>query len=179
MRGDSQQSQRYPVVGVGGVVIRDGRALLIRRGTPPLEGRWSIPGGRVEWGETLEQAVVRELLEETGLHARVVELIEIVERIFDDEPNGLPAPAPSASQGDAPRADAGAQFHFIILDFLCEASAGEARAGGDALEVAWAGQDDLARYQLTEAATRVIGRAFALARGRSPQRRFATVPLSS
>jgi ADP-ribose pyrophosphatase YjhB (NUDIX family) len=147
-------------------VIRDGRALLIRRGTPPLEGRWSIPGGRVEWGESLEEAVVRELREETGLGARVIELIEILERIFDDEPNGLTAPLPPSRQDVAPRADAGTQFHFIILDFLCEAPAGEARAGGDALEVAWAGEDELARYQLTEAATRVIRRAFALARDR-------------
>ncbi len=170
MQEENILSRSYPVVGVGGVVIRDGRALLVRRGTPPLVGRWSIPGGRVEWGETLEQAVVRELREETGLHARVIELIEILERIFDDEPNGLLAPAPASSQGAAPRADAGAQFHFIILDFLCEAPAGEACAGGDALEVAWAGEEELARYQLTEAATRVIRRAFALARERSAQR---------
>jgi ADP-ribose pyrophosphatase YjhB (NUDIX family) len=110
--------------------------------------------------------VVRELREETGLDARVIELIEILERIFDDEPNGLSATALPSGPSAAPRADAAAQFHFVILDFLCEAPDGEARAGGDALEVAWAGEDELARYQLTEAATRVIRRAFALARGR-------------
>jgi mutator protein MutT len=152
----TRAEQRYPVVGVGGVVIRDGRALLIRRGTPPLEGRWSIPGGRVEWGESLEQAVVRELREETGLDVRVIELIEIVERILDEPPSHDASAVP--------------QFHFVILDYFCEAPAGQARAGGDALEVAWAGEDELARYQLTEAATRVIRRAFALARERSVQR---------
>ena len=156
-----------PVVGVGGVVIRDGRALLIRRGTPPLEGHWSIPGGRVEWGETIEQAVVRELKEETGLDARVIALIEIVERIFDDELHfaGEPPPATSAARA----ASLSPQFHFIILDYYCEAAAGDAHAGGDAREVAWAGEDELPRYHLTDAALRVIRRAFALSRQRHPQ----------
>lgn len=149
-------SPRYPVTCVGGVVIRNGRVLLIRRGTPPLEGRWSIPGGRVEWGETLEQAVLRELREETGLDVRVIELIEIVERIFDDPP-----------ARDSPAAP---QFHFVILDYLCEAPAGEARAGGDAREVLWVSEEELARYELTEAATRVICRAFAMVRERCNQR---------
>jgi mutator protein MutT len=149
-------AKRYPVVGVGGVVIRDGRALLIRRGTPPLQGRWSIPGGRVEWGETIEQAVLRELREETGLEARAIELIEVVERIFDDEPNELNA--------NHPRPSSGAQYHFILLDFLCAASNGEAHAGGDAREIAWAAEEELDRFDLNEAAARVTRKAFAYAR---------------
>jgi 8-oxo-dGTP diphosphatase len=158
VKKETDQARQYPVVGVGGVVIRDGRVLLIRRGTPPLEGRWSIPGGRVEWGETIEQAVVRELREETGLDVQVIELIEIVERIFDQEPN-----EPGARE---PRPSSDAQYHFIILDFWCKAPVGEERAGGDAREIAWAGQDDLARYELTESALRVIRAAFLLARQR-------------
>ena len=73
------------MVGVGGVVIQDGRALLIRRGTEPLKGEWSIPGGMLELGETLVAGVERELLEETGLKVRVIELIEIFERISHAE----------------------------------------------------------------------------------------------
>ena len=69
-------------MGVGGVVVHEGRALLIRRGSPPLQGEWSIPGGMLEVGETLEQGVIRELAEETGLEVSVVELIEVFERIF-------------------------------------------------------------------------------------------------
>lgn len=156
MQKEIAHARQNPVVGVGGVVFRDGRVLLIRRGTPPLQGRWSIPGGRVEWGETLEQAVVRELREETGLDVQVIELIEIVERIFDDEP-GEP-------EATGPRPSRDAQYHFVILDFLCAAPAGEARSGGDAREIAWAGEDDLPRYELTESALGVIRAAFLLAR---------------
>ena len=76
-----------PLVGVGGVVIDDGRALLIRRGSPPMEGQWSIPGGMLELGETLTQGVARELAEETGLDVKVAELLEVFERIFPAPPN--------------------------------------------------------------------------------------------
>ncbi len=76
-----------PVVGVGGVIIEDGRALLIRRGSEPLLGQWSIPGGTLELGESLQQGVARELLEETGIEVRVLELIEVFDRIFL-EPTG-------------------------------------------------------------------------------------------
>lgn len=158
MAPELNSAKRYPVVGVGGVVVRDGRVLLARRGTPPLEGRWSIPGGRVEWGETIERALIRELREEAGLDVRVIELIEIVERIFDEKPN-----APGA---DEPRSASDPQYHFVILDFYCEAPRGEACAGGDARGIAWAAEHELARYDLTEAATRVIHRAFAMARDR-------------
>src|SRR5579862_2513364 len=77
----------HPMIGVGGVVVDDGRALLIRRAGPPLQGEWSIPGGLLEVGETIEQGIARELEEETGLDVRVVELIEVFERIFPAPPN--------------------------------------------------------------------------------------------
>jgi 8-oxo-dGTP diphosphatase len=134
-----------PVVGVGGVVIVDGRALLIRRGNPPLEGEWSIPGGTLEVGETLLDAVRRELAEETGIEVRVGELIEVFERIFADG-EGHP------------------KYHFVIVDYLCEATRGTARAGSDVTDVAWAAESELPKYSLTPTATRVIKKAFQMAR---------------
>jgi 8-oxo-dGTP diphosphatase len=146
-----------PMVGVGGVVVDDGRALLIRRGSAPLEGQWSIPGGMLEVGETLEQGVARELAEETGLEVHVIELIEVFERIFPAPPNA------DGSPGDAARP----QYHFVILDYLCEMQGGTLCAGSDALEFAWAREEELERFDLTVAATRVLRKAFARARERA------------
>ena len=139
-----------PVVGVGGVVIEHGRALLIRRGGEPLKGQWSIPGGTLETGETLEEGTRREMEEETGLRVRVVELIEVFERIFRE-------PADPASR---PR------YHFIILDYLCERLSGEARAGSDVTDIAWVEESALAAYDLTPTATRILKKAFALSASR-------------
>lgn len=136
-----------PIVGVGGVLISDGRALLIKRGHPPLQGEWSIPGGTIELGETLIEGVERELLEETAIQVRVVDLIEVFERVFRDD-NGR------------------TQYHFVILDYLCEPVSGEARAGSDVTDVAWVQEADLDRYSVTPTATRVIRRAFEMAAAR-------------
>lgn len=143
MTGTREYPER-PVVGVGGVVIADGRALLIRRGHPPLEGEWSIPGGTLEIGETLLDAVRRELAEETGIDVRVGELIEAFDRIFPD------------GEGQA-------KYHFVILDYLCEAIRGTARAGSDVTDVVWAAESELPKYSLTPTATRVIKKAFQMA----------------
>jgi len=134
-------------VGVGGVVIRDERALLIRRGSAPLEGEWSIPGGMLEIGETILEGVQRELLEETAIEVKVLDLIEVFERLTRDEAGRL-------------------KYHFVILDYLCEAVRGEARAGSDVTDVAWSRESDLSEYSLTPTATRVIQKAFEMARGR-------------
>jgi 8-oxo-dGTP diphosphatase len=131
-----------PVVGVGGVVIRDGRALLIKRGSEPLKDQWSIPGGTLELGESIQEGVRRELLEETGIEVRVGELIEVFDRIFRDAAGEI-------------------QYHFVIVDYLCEAINGEARAASDVTNVAWVNEEDLWNYKLSEAATRVIQKAFA------------------
>jgi len=77
-----------PVVGVGGVVIENGRVLLIRRGSEPLRGHWSIPGGTLELGESLQEGVARELLEETSLQVRVLEMIEAFDHIYIDQEEG-------------------------------------------------------------------------------------------
>jgi ADP-ribose pyrophosphatase YjhB (NUDIX family) len=132
-----------PIIGVGGVVISDGRVLLVRRGGPPLQGQWSIPGGILESGETLIEGVRRELAEETGIDVRVRTLIEVFERI-DRDPSGK------------------AQYHFVVLDYLCEAVRGIALAGSDVSEVAWAAPFELEKYSLTEIAGRVIRKAFEL-----------------
>jgi len=162
LRTNSKEYPERPVVGVGGVVIEDGRVLLIRRGGEPLKGQWSIPGGTLECGETLEQGTVREMFEETGLRVRIVELIEVFERIFRDPPSELDAAnAANDIASGRPR------YHFIILDYLCERVEGEARAGSDVTDVAWVGENDLGPYQLTAVATRIIRKAFAMAAGRA------------
>lgn len=142
---DGREYPERPLVGVGGVVISDGRALLIRRGGPPLEGQWSIPGGMLEVGETILEGVRRELLEETCVQVRVLDLIEVFERINLD-PGGK------------------ARYHFVVLDYLCEAMGGEACAGSDVTDVAWATPEELTNYSLTETATRVILKAFEMER---------------
>src|SRR5213592_1059716 len=81
----SREYPERPIVGVGGVIIDQGRTLLIRRGSEPLLGEWSIPGGTLEIGETLEEGVASELLEETGIEVRVLELIEVFDRIFPED----------------------------------------------------------------------------------------------
>ena len=148
-----------PVVGIGGVVIDAGRALLIRRSSPPLENQWSIPGGTLELGETLEQGVRRELAEETGLDVTVIALIEVFERID---------PAAQGAEGNPSSVNATRpQYHFVILDYLCEGRSGTLRAGSDAKEFAWASEDELEKFNLTAAATRVLKKGFAMARARA------------
>jgi 8-oxo-dGTP diphosphatase len=141
---DGREYPERPMVGVGGVVISKGRALLIRRGGPPLEGQWSIPGGMLEVGETILEGVRRELGEETGIEVRVGQLIEVFERINLDGGGKT-------------------KYHFVVLDYLCQAVRGEARAGSDVTDVAWAAPSELAKYSLTETATRVILKAFEMA----------------
>jgi len=140
------------MVGVGGVIIVQGRALLIRRGSEPLLGEWSIPGGMLELGETLEQGVARELLEETGLTVRVIELIEVFDRIYVESTAG-------AEEGKK-----GPRFHYVIVDYLCERIAGDAMAGSDVTDVVFATEEELHKFKLTETATRILKKAFAMNR---------------
>jgi ADP-ribose pyrophosphatase YjhB (NUDIX family) len=150
----SREYPERPVVGIGGVIIDRGRALLIRRGSEPLLGEWSIPGGSLELGETLEQGVARELLEETGMTVRVLELIEVFDRIYLDSGTA------DGRAGQKPR------FHYVIADYLCEVVTGEPRAGSDVTDVAFAREDELAGFHLTETATRILKKAFAMDRAR-------------
>lgn len=131
-----------PIVGVGAVIVEGSRVLLIRRGREPLLGQWSIPGGVVEAGETMRQAAAREAREETGLEIEVGELLEVFESIV-----------PGADPGRS-------QYHYVIIDFLCQKKSGELRAGGDALEALWASRDQLAELKVSESACKVIHKAF-------------------
>ena len=130
---------------MGGVLIHGGKVLLIRRGKEPLRGRWVVPGGTVELGETLERALVREMLEETGLAVAPVELLTVFDRI----------------QEEAGRVS----YHYVIVDYLCRYEGGEARAGSDAEAVAWAALADLPAYDLPAKALEVVLDGFARAEG--------------
>jgi 8-oxo-dGTP diphosphatase len=106
-----------PLVGVGAVIVHEGRVLLVQRGTEPAKGQWSIPGGLIEIGELLSSAVVREVLEETGLVVEPVELIELLDRIHRD--------------GERVR------YHYVIADYLCRVVDGTLLAATDADAVRW------------------------------------------
>jgi mutator protein MutT len=129
-----------PLLGVGAVIVDGDRVLLVKRGQEPLKGEWSLPGGVVDAGETLQAAVAREVLEETGLIVDVARLLEVVERITRDD-------------------DGRVRYHFVIVDYLCRPTGGALAAASDADLVEWARLDDLDRYRLTDAARHVIGKA--------------------
>lgn len=131
---------------------------MIRRGSEPLRGQWSIPGGTLEIGESLQDGVARELLEETGLEVRVLDTIEVFDRIFHEE-SGVGDGSPKRPK-----------FHYVIVDYLCERVSGEARAGSDVTDVAYSREDELENYHLTPTATRVLRKAFAMARERQAKR---------
>jgi 8-oxo-dGTP diphosphatase len=133
-----------PIVGVGAVIIDRGRVLLVKRGSPPMLGQWTIPGGVVELGETLRSAAEREAQEETGLTVHVGEVIEVIDRIL-------------------PGDDGRTQFHYVLVDFLCSVVQGEANAGSDAAEVAWAAENELETFKLEKTALEVILKALGLA----------------
>jgi 8-oxo-dGTP diphosphatase len=125
----------WPRLGVGGIVIHNGRVALVRRANPPFIGEWTVPGGRVEAGETIAEAVERELLEETGLIVRAGELIYHFEHIE------------YGANGEL-------RYHYVVLDLLAELVGGELRAASDAAEAAW-----LSRQQIDDSKINPITRA--------------------
>ena len=142
-RGSREYPER-PIVGVGAVIVEADRVVLIRRRYEPLAGQWSLPGGTLELGETLEQGAAREMLEETGLVVHIGPVIEVFDRImYDDEKR--------------------VRYHFVLVDYLCWPVSGELRAGSDVEDAVFASRDDLAGYGLTSKATAVIERGFDLA----------------
>ena len=133
-----------PVVGVGGVVVKDGKALIVKRGHAPRQGEWSLPGGRVELGETLIEAVRREIKEETGLDVDVGPLIEAFDRVH--------------------RVDGRVQYHFVILDYLCTCTGGTLCAGDDADDATWVGASELNAFGVNAFAAAVIRKGLDAAR---------------
>ena len=126
-----------PVVGVGAVVVRGDRALIVRRGHEPRKGEWSLPGGLLHLGESLADGARREVREETGLEVEAGPIVETFDRVHRD-------------------ADGRVRFHFVIVDFVCWSDAGEPVAGSDAEAVAWVTADEIDRYGVNVHAKAVI-----------------------
>ena len=133
-----------PIVGVGGVIVDAGKVVLIRRKYEPLKGHWSLPGGMVEIGESLDVALTREMLEETGLAVDVGPVIEVFDRITRDDEHRV-------------------RYHFVLIDYVCWRTGGVLRAGSDADAAIWVDPGKLDQYSLTDKATAVIGRGLRLA----------------
>lgn len=130
-----------PILGVAGIIIKNGKVLLIKRGKEPGYGKWSIPGGVVKLGEPLKEALKREILEETGLRVEPVEFVEVFERVIRDKENKI-------------------EYHYVLIDFVCRYVSGEARSGTDALDARWVLPDEISKLNMTLGTEEVIQKAF-------------------
>ena len=142
-----------PIAAVGVVCLRGDKVLLIRRGRPPLQGAWSLPGGKIEWGERAADAALRELAEETGVRAELTGLIDVVDGLFPAEVGGAPV------------------SHYVLVEFAARWVAGEPVAGDDAAAAAFHPFDALAGLDLWDETVRIITLAhqrFGAAPGRPP-----------
>src|SRR5579872_1184850 len=129
MSADPRRYPAHPLVGVGGILIRRDRILMVQRGKEPLKGWWSLPGGAVEAGESLKDAICREMMEETGLAIKPLRVFEIFERIMRDT-QGRP------------------EYHYVLIDYICRATGGELRPGDDVCAVDWVRRRDLPSLQI-------------------------------
>jgi 8-oxo-dGTP diphosphatase len=130
-----------PLVGVGAIIVEDGRVLLVKRGHPPLAGEWSIPGGVLEVGETLREAAIREAREETCLVVEPADLLGVYDRVLRDD-------------------DGRTLYHYVLIDFLCRRVGGEASAADDADEVRWFAPEEAGGLALPEDTAEVIRLGF-------------------
>jgi 8-oxo-dGTP diphosphatase len=137
-----------PLVGVGAIIVEKERVLLVKRGHAPLAGEWSIPGGVLELGEALEEAVVREAWEETGLRVETEGLLGVYNRVLRD-------------------ADERTLYHYVLIDFLCHRVSGEPQASGDAAEVRWFSRNEIGTLSLPKDTAEVIRLGFEKAEGAS------------
>ncbi len=138
---DDRRYPRFPLVGVGAILLDRDRILMAQRGKEPLKGWWSLPGGALETGESLRDAVCREVREETGLEIEPLGVCEIFERILRDGA-GVP------------------EYHYVLIDYVCRVTGGELRPGDDVCRVDWVRRRDLAALQITEGTLGVIEKAF-------------------
>ena len=138
--------RKQPIVGVGGILFRDNAVLLVERGRQPLEGYWSLPGGVLEVGERLEDAVRREVREETGLAVKPLAIAGVFERVLRD-------------------AEERPEYHYVLIDYLCAVTGGELRAADDARRAAWVPKRDLPGFRLTPGLLPVIEEAFRMRAG--------------
>ncbi len=129
-----------PLVGVGAVIVQEGKVVIVQRGSEPLKGQWSVPGGALEIGETLRQCAEREALEETGLRVQAGEVLEVFDAIHVE-------------------ADGRVQYHYVLVDFACRLLGGELKAGADAVQAKWVTLDQLIDYEIAETAKKVISKA--------------------
>jgi 8-oxo-dGTP diphosphatase len=141
MTGSSREFPEAPIVGVGVVVWKGGRVLLIRRAKEPRKGQWSLPGGRQELGESVRDTAIREIREEAGIQIEVVHLLDVIDTITPEDAS----------------ANARVRYHYTLVDFDADWTSGEAKAGGDASEVVWADPADLTPYDLWWETHRIIG----------------------
>ena len=138
---DDRRYPKHPLLGVGALIFEGSRILMAQRGKPPLMGQWSLPGGLVETGESVESAVRREVLEETGLEVKPLGVLEIFERIMRDA-----AGAP--------------EYHYVLLDYICRVTGGALSAGDDARRVEWVERRALGDVHITEGTLAVIEKGF-------------------
>ncbi|MFB3820173.1 MAG: NUDIX hydrolase [Candidatus Methylomirabilales bacterium] len=126
-----------PILAVGAIVVRDGAVLLARRGKAPSYGLWSLPGGAVDLGERIKDAVCREIAEECGIRIEVTDVVEVFERLVRD-------------------ADGRVQYHYVILDYLARWQDGEPGASDEVLESRWVAPADFPQYEMTKGTAEVI-----------------------
>jgi ADP-ribose pyrophosphatase YjhB (NUDIX family) len=137
----SREYPASPLVGVGAVIIENARVVLVKRGHPPLQGEWSIPGGVLEVGEMLRDAAVREAREETGLNVDTQDLLGVFDRVLRD-PEGKTL------------------YHYVLIDFLCKRVSGELKGADDAEEARWFTQEEVARVSLAKDTAEVVRLGF-------------------
>lgn len=146
VRQENESRGRFPVVGIGAVILTDeGQVVLVKRRNEPLAGQWSLPGGGLELGESLEAGTAREVLEETGLVVSVGPMIEVFDRILLND-------------------DGTVKFHFVLVDYLCRPRGGRLQAGSDVEAVTLADPDGLAAWRVAEKVRAVVARALELPR---------------
>jgi ADP-ribose pyrophosphatase YjhB (NUDIX family) len=139
--GDGRRYPNHPLVGVGAIILERDRVLMVQRGKQPLEGWWSVPGGLLEVGETLDHGVRREVREETGLEIKPLGILEVFERIQRDSAGA-------------------AEYHYVLIDYICRPAGGALRAGDDACAAEWVRRRDLKRLKITEGTLAVIEKGF-------------------